>query len=116
MDERIVAGEASGDSEAGRHLYHAVTACDADVLDLGSSDWVVFPRAGDYAADEEYFLRSILWLVGQALRSDAALPGTSLDDWLRQRDAQVASRELIYVAHQLDILGRTRALASASEP
>ena len=49
MDERIVGGEASGDSEAGRHLYHVVTACDAEVLELGSSDWVVFPRSGDYA-------------------------------------------------------------------
>ena len=75
MDERIVGGEASGDSEAGRHLHHVVTACDAEVLGLGSSDWVVFPRSGDYPADEQYFLRSILWLVGQAVQSDAALRG-----------------------------------------
>ncbi len=106
MDRRITAGQPSGDSTAGRHLYHIVTACGAEVIDLGSSDWVVFPRSGNYMGDEEYFLRSILWLVGQALKADAGLPTASLDAWLRQREDQVQARELIYIAHQLDILGR----------
>lgn len=106
MDKRITAGQPSGDSTAGRHLYHIVTECGAEVIDFGSSDWVVFPRSGNYMGDEEYFLRSILWLVGQALRAGADLPTASLDEWLRQREDQVQARELVYIAHQLDILGR----------
>ena len=64
MDNRMTAGQPSGDSAAGRHLYHVLTACGAEVVEFGSSDWVVFPRSGDYPGDEEYFLRCILWLVG----------------------------------------------------
>jgi hypothetical protein len=106
MDKRITAGQPSGDSLAGRHLYHVLTGCGASVMDFGSSDWVVFARSGDYVGDEEYFLRCILWMVEQALRADAEVPTASVDDWLRQRKDQVNVRELIYIAHQLDILGR----------
>jgi SAM-dependent methyltransferase len=106
MDQRVTAGQPSGDSVAGRHLYHVLTGCGAAVMDIGSSDWVVFPRSGGYAGDEEYFLRCILWLVEQALRADAELPAASVESWLRQREDQVKARELVYVAHQLDIMGR----------
>jgi len=47
-----------------------VTGSGAEVLEIGSSDWVVVPRSGNaYADDEEYFLRCILWFVEQALRA-----------------------------------------------
>jgi SAM-dependent methyltransferase len=106
MDNRMAAGQRSGDSAAGRHLYHVLTACGAEVVEFGSSDWVVFPRSGDYPGDEEYFLRCILWLVEQALRADTDLPVASVEGWLRQRRGQLQARELIFVAHQLDIVGR----------
>jgi hypothetical protein len=111
MDKRITRGRPSGDSTAGRHLYHLVTACGAEVIDFGASDWVVFPRSGSYMDDEEYFLRSILWLVGQALKNDADLPAGSLDEWLRQREDQVQARELVYIAHQLDMVGRVNSVS-----
>lgn len=106
MDNRVTAGRPSGDSTTGRHLYHVVTACGAEVLDFGGSDWVVFPRSGTYRGDEEYFLRSILWLVEQALRASGDVPTGSIDRWVRQREDQLHARELIYIAHQLDVLGR----------
>src|SRR4051812_8901419 len=103
MDNRMTAGRPSGDSAAGRHLYHVLTACGAEVVEFGSSDWVVFPRSGDYPGDEEYFLRCILWLVEQALRADTDLAVASVEGWLRQRHGQLQARELIFIAHQLDI-------------
>jgi len=106
MDNRMTAGRPSGDSAAGRHLYHVLTACGAEVVEFGSSDWVVFPRSGDYPGDEEYFLRCILWLVEQALRADTDLAVASVEGWLRQRHGQLQARELIFIAHQLDIVGR----------
>ena len=67
---------------------------------------MVFPRSGGYPEDEEYFLRCILWLVEQALRADTELPVASVEGWLRQRHGQLHARELIFIAHQLDIVGR----------
>lgn len=107
MDERTIAGQPSGDSTAGRHLFHVVTGSGAEVLEIGSSDWVVVPRSGNaYADDEEYFLRCILWFVEQALRADAQLPAASIEHWVRERTRQLQARELVYIAHQIDLVGR----------
>ena len=58
------AGRRSGDARAGRHLFGVLSELGAEVVDMGSSDWVVFPRAGAYPGDEAYFLRCILSQIG----------------------------------------------------
>lgn len=106
MDERITAGNPSGDSRAGRHLFGHLAAAGATVLAAGASDWVVHPVAGGYPADEAYFLHFIVNTVATALAGHPELAAARFADWISLRHAQVESGELVYVAHQLDFLGQ----------
>jgi SAM-dependent methyltransferase len=109
MDERIRYDQPAGESRTGRHLFRHLRDAGAPALAAGSSDWVVYPAPdGSYAADEAYFLRSILHTIRDALRSrpDWAEP-SHLADWLAARYRQLAAGELVYIAHQLDFAGRT---------
>jgi SAM-dependent methyltransferase len=108
MDERVRYGRPAGDSRTGRRLFHHLRDAGAPVLAAGSSDWVVSADPdGNYPGDEAYFLHSILSTIQNALRSrpdwvDAA----DLADWLAVRGRQLAAGELVYIAHQLDFVGR----------
>ena len=108
MDERIRYGLA-GESRTGRHLYHHLRDAGAPVLAAGSSDWVVYPAPdGNYPADEAYFLRSILHTIRDALRNrQDRVEQADLADWLAVRCRQLAAGELVYIAHQLDFVGRS---------
>jgi hypothetical protein len=108
MDERIRFGRPAGDSRTGRRLFHNLRAAGAPALAAGSSDWVVSAGPdGNYPGDEAYFLGSILSTIRSALRSRQAWvePG-DLADWLAVRGRQLAAGELVYLAHQLDFVGR----------
>jgi hypothetical protein len=109
MDERVRYGRPAGDSRTGRRLFQYLRAAGAPALAAGSSDWVV--SAGpdrNYPSDEAYFLRSILSTIQNALRSrqDRVEPA-DLADWLAVRGRQLAAGELVYIAHQLDFVGRS---------
>jgi hypothetical protein len=109
MDERIRYGRPAGESRTGRRLFHRLRGAGAPALAAGSSDWVVYPAPdGTYAADEAYFLSSILNTIRDALqnRQDWAEPA-DLADWLAARYRQLAAGELVYIAHQLDFAGRS---------
>jgi SAM-dependent methyltransferase len=109
MDERIRYGRPAGESRTGRRLFHYLRAAGAPALAAGSSDWVVCAATeGHYPGDEAYFLRTILHTIGGALRhrQDWVEPA-DLDDWLTERGTQVAAGELVYIAHQLDFVGRS---------
>ena len=108
MDERVRYGQA-GDSRTGRRLFHNLRAAGAPALAAGSSDWVVSAGPdGNYPDEEAYFLRSILSTIQNALRSrpDRVEPA-DLADWLATRGRQLAAGELVYIAHQLDFVGRS---------
>ncbi len=109
MDERIRYGRPAGESRTGRHLYHHLRDAGAPVLAAGSSDWVVYPAPdGNYPADEAYFLRSILHTIRDALRNrQDRVEQADLADWLAVRCRQLAAGELVYIAHQLDFVGRS---------
>jgi hypothetical protein len=124
-----------GDSRAGRHLLTGLSREDASVLAAGSSDWVVHAHGeheaegsgndGDardidggtadgtdasddgYPADEELFLRFIVDTVADALADDAEseLTTKTLAEWRERRHEQLDIGELVYIAHQLDVLG-----------
>ena len=94
------------DVHAGRHLADRLGQRDGDLLSVAASDWVVRPRRGTYPADESYFLSRILEFVETAL-ADAPKPVPELDGWLDARRDQLAEGELLYVAHQYDLLYRT---------
>ena len=109
MDERLRYGRPAGDSRTGRRLFHYLRAAGAPALAAGSSDWVVIADPdGNYPGDEAYFLRSILNTIQAALRSrkDRVEPA-DLADWLAVRGRQLAAGELVYIAHQLDFVGRS---------
>ena len=109
MDERVRFGRPAGESRTGRHLFHHLRDAGAPVLAAGSSDWVVHPLPdGSYSADEAYFLRTILDTIRDALRArpDRVKPA-ELADWLAERGRQLAAGELVYIAHQLDFVGRS---------
>jgi SAM-dependent methyltransferase len=109
MDERVRYGRPAGESRTGRRLFHYLRAAGAPALAAGASDWVVSAGPdGSYPGDEAYFLRSILGTIQNALRTrpDRVEPA-DLADWLAVRGRQLAAGELVYIAHQLDFVGRS---------
>jgi SAM-dependent methyltransferase len=109
MDERVRYGRPAGESRTGRRLIHRLREAGAPALAAGSSDWVVYAAPDrSYPADEAYFLRSILDTIRDALRNrpDRVEPA-DLADWLAVRRRQLAEGELVYIAHQLDVAGRS---------
>jgi SAM-dependent methyltransferase len=106
MDLRIVAGKPSGDSQTGRHMFGHLRDAGAELLDAGSSDWVVFAGPDGYLADEAFFLHFIIRTIHTALEGHPALDAARFADWIAQRHAQIEDCSLVYVAHQLDFLGR----------
>jgi hypothetical protein len=114
MDRRITAGKRSGDSRAGRHLLGHLRAAGAELLDAGSSDWVIFAGPNGYPADEAYFLHFIVHTIYTALEGHPGLEAERFEDWIAQRHAQVEEGTLVYIAHQLDYLGYAPASASKS--
>ena len=106
MDARRLDGWPTGGSRAGRVLLRQLLAFGAPVLAAGASDWVVYPGLDGYPADEAYFLHFILHTIERALAGHPALDADSFAAWLACRHAQVENAELVYVAHQLDVLGQ----------
>lgn len=106
MDERMVNGRASGDSRTGRHLFSELRRAGGQLLAAGSSDWVVFAGENGYEGDEAYFLHFIVHTMHDALRGHPELDKTYFDAWIAHRHAQIEAGELVYIAHQLDFLGR----------
>ena len=109
MDQRLVAGKPSGDSCTGRHLFAHLRAAGAEVLAAGSSDWVVFAGANGYSTDEAYFLHFIIHTMHTALSGHPDVDAGRFTAWIAQRHAQVEQGMLVYIAHQLDLLGRVPA-------
>jgi SAM-dependent methyltransferase len=106
MDERLTNGQPSGDSRSGRHLFAHLRQAGATILAAGGADWVVFAGEDGYAADEKYFLQFIVETMYRALAEHPALDQAQFARWITQRQAQIEAGELVYIAHQLDFLGR----------
>lgn len=105
MDERITDGKRSGDHRAGRHLLVLLQQLGVDVLAAGSSDWVIHSSGGRYPGDEAYFLQHILYFVESTLNGHPELNADAFAAWLSARKRQIEQGELIYIAHQIDVLG-----------
>jgi hypothetical protein len=106
IDQRELDGKPSGDSRAGRRLFAHLRTAGVDVVAAGGSDWVVFAGANGYPADEAYFLHDIIHTIGAALAGNLQLDAERLSTWVAQRHAQIEQGILVYIAHQLDVLGR----------
>jgi hypothetical protein len=106
MDERIRYGRRAGDSHCGRHLFGHLQAAGATILAAGASDWVVHPEARAYPNDDAHFLAGILDTIAAELGRHPEVSPEQLERWLALRRQQVARGELVYIAHQLDFVGR----------
>jgi SAM-dependent methyltransferase len=104
MDERLVDGMPSGDSRCGRHLLTLLPRCGYRIVEAGSSDWLVIPRDGGYPADERFFLECMLGFFQESLAGHPGLDERDFSAWLEARRAQLAAGELVFMAHQLDVL------------
>jgi len=109
IDERVLDGKPSGDSRAGRRLLAYLRTAAVEVIAAGGSDWVVFAGANGYPADEAYFLHDIIHTIGLVLTGHPHLDAERLGAWVAQRHAQIEQGALVYIAHQLDVLGRMTA-------
>jgi SAM-dependent methyltransferase len=109
-DERRTANRPSGDSRAGRHLFKHLRDAGAEILDAGSSDWVVFAKPDGYPGAEAYFLHFIINTIYTALLGHPQLDSERFSRWIDERHRQVEQGTLIYIAHQLDFLGRVPTL------
>lgn len=105
MDERCIDGRPSGDSRSGRRMFQHLYQAGAAIHAAGASDWVVYPQAGAYSADEAYFLHFIIHTIDGALQDRPELDAARFKRWIEARHAQVERSELVYIAHQLDFTG-----------
>jgi SAM-dependent methyltransferase len=115
MDQRITDGRFSGDSRAGRHLFEHLKHSGIQVLDAGASDWVVFPEAQGYPEDQAYFLHFIIDTIRQALSGHPEVNSRRFVEWVNERHAQVERAQLVYIAHQLDFLGKAAQVDSVPQ-
>jgi SAM-dependent methyltransferase len=106
MDNRVLEGQSSGDSRTGRHLLTLLRELGVEILDAGSSDWVVFPGRGGYRLDEAYFLHFIINLIDTSLKDHPYLDPKRFAHWIGFRHSQIERCELIMITHQIDLLSR----------
>jgi SAM-dependent methyltransferase len=105
MDTRRYRDRPAGSSITGRQLLGGLKEAGARLLSAGSSDWVVFPGPEGYLGEETYFLHYIIDTIGRALLGHPQLEHDRFEAWLIRRHQQIDAGELIYIAHQLDVLG-----------
>ncbi|HEU0238846.1 MAG TPA: hypothetical protein VFR11_06135 [Micromonosporaceae bacterium] len=105
MDERVRYGRPAGESRTGRHLFGHLRTVGAPPLASGPSDWVVHAGPdGTYPDDEAYVVDQVLTTIQHALKD--RVDATDLAEWAGARRSQLATGELVYIAHQLDVAGR----------
>jgi len=105
MDTRRRQGQPAGSSVTGRQLIRRLRDTGARLAAAGSSDWVVFPGPDGYPGEEASFLHSIIETIGRALHQHPDLDPDRFENWLARRHHQIDAAELIYIAHQLDVMG-----------
>ncbi len=95
-----------GDSRSGRHLFGFLEQAGVEIVSAGGSDWAVYPVHGQYPAEEAYFLQFILHFFEELLGNHPELDSNDFANWLAKRRQQIASGELVYLAHQMDFLAK----------
>ena len=66
----------------------------------------MFGTGGRYHADEAHFLRCIVQTIHDELKRHEEVPSEVLSQWTELRLSQIQRGELVYIAHQLDFVGR----------
>jgi SAM-dependent methyltransferase len=93
-------------SRCGRDLIPELRQHKATILEAGSSDWLVYADDTGYHADEGYFLRHVLSFVEDTLAGHPEIDHQAFSRWIGTRYRQILMGELVYIAHQIDVLAR----------
>ena len=94
-------------SQTGRNLLAYFLLKGIEVEAVGSSDWIVIPDCNrSYTADEKHFLDTILSCVEHELSKSNQINNKLARRWVTFRRNQLNNGQLIYLAHQLDLLAR----------
>ena len=88
-----------GNSKTGRQLFHALRKESVEILEMGSSDWIVYPKNDKYEAEEHFFLNYIVTMIEKSVGKGAL-------EWAISRRQDINQGRLVYIAHQLDCLAR----------
>lgn len=97
-----------GNSRTGRKLFKQLRGLDTEIIAAGASDWVVHTTHGSYPAQEQAFLHFILNFFESSLNAQTEINAAEFADWLAKRRAQIETGELVYIAHQMDLLVKAR--------
>ena len=116
MDLRQPGSGSSRMSRTGRRLLVSLTQAGLTVLRAGSSDWVIHPSAAGYSPDEAYFLHFIIDTIRDALAGKPGLDQSSLGSWIAERHGQIQRGELVYIAHQVDVLAEAPQEQNSLDP
>lgn len=106
MDKKRFKEQHVGGKHSGRFLLYELTQKGYDILNVGGSDWIVYPEGNGYQEDEAYFLHFIIHTIDGALSGHPDLDQASFKAWINKRHTQIDAGELIYVTHQLDFCVR----------
>jgi len=108
-DDETVSVQSDG-ARCGRDLLVYANRAGFDIVDAGSSDWLVRPdsKTGGYVEEEDYFLACMLHFVEEALTDAASIDRSRLEDWLARRRRQLDDATLMLLVHNLDVLLRRR--------
>jgi SAM-dependent methyltransferase len=107
MDEREDDRSAYPRSHTGREVLQLLLDMKGvEIIEAGSSDWVVFPRRGGYTIDERDFLHYIIGIIEGALRNVDTIEPEDLREWIRTRRRQIDNGEMALITHQLDVVGK----------
>lgn len=104
MDRKQTPHGPAGGSHTGRQLLTTIPDLGGQIEAVGASDWIVYPRPDGYPDDEAYFLHHVVHFVENELSDHPDLDEEHFQRWIRERRHQINEGELIYVAHQLDLL------------
>ena len=86
-----------------------VGSCSSGCAKRELSCWGPGRRIGwfmEQRLEEPYFLHHILHFIEQELSEHPTLNSAHFARWIRNRRQQIVRGELIYIAHQLDVLAR----------
>lgn len=94
----------NGGALTGRRLLSRVRVEGAQLLDAGSSDWIVFSGREGYTDDERTLLKAMLGFVQNELSSHPSLDSNQFATWMDKRNHQLATNELVLLVHHVDVL------------
>jgi SAM-dependent methyltransferase len=108
VDQRLIKGVKCCTRYSGLLLFNEIIKNKGVIVEVGSSDWCVFPRDNKYRFREDYFLHYIIDTIENALYNEPSLSREILLQWINKRHQQIDRGELIFITHQLDLFGHIR--------